>query len=145
MKKKWKILGVVLGILILFGTWFVMTPKDIRPDYLNKQIEAEDFQKGALMLAEMQNAYGGMEKWLSYETGSYRQIADWYDDKLGVAGWDELPQQFEMTSTLGTDDSEFTLLNGVNKGQVWGVQDWKSYQKKEVKKHSFIMKSTTIN
>ncbi len=134
MKRFLKISGVAVGILLIGAIWIVFTPSDLRPDRIRSGISDEDFAKGKELLQEMQTAYGGLDDWLSYKTGSYSQIADWYDDKLGMANWDELPQQFEMTSTLGTDDSEFTLLNGPNKGQTWGVEDWKSYQLKSGQK-----------
>ena len=134
MKRLWKIIILILGILIIGVIWFIRTPVDLRPAYLKNKIVEKDFAKGEVLLKEMQGAYGGKENWLAHKTGTYSQIADWYDNKLGIAGWDELPQQFQMTSFLGTDNSEFTLLNGSNKGQVWGVQDWKSYQKKDGQK-----------
>lgn len=128
MKRFWKVAVVILIILIIGTIWFVMTPTDIRPDYLGDKVTKEDSIKGQELLLEMQGAYGGKDHWLAFKIGSYAQTADWYDNKLGVAGWDTLPQQFEMISTLGTDDCEFTLLNGENRGQTWGVADWKSYQ-----------------
>ena len=130
MKRFWKIsIAFIIGLLLL-SLWFFLTPVDLRPDYLGDKISTRDYQKGKELLDEMQGAYGGMDRWLAFGTGSYLQVADWYDDKLGVAGWDELPQQFQMTAVLGTDDSEFTLINGINKGQTWGVQNWETYQKK---------------
>ena len=134
MKKSWKIAAVIMAILLIGGFWFLHTPSDLRPAYLGDKIAEKDYAKGNILLQEMQAAYGGMDNWLAHKTGSYGQIADWYDDKLGIAGWDELPQQFEMTSILGTDDSEFTLLNGPNKGQTWGVKDWNTYQNKNGQK-----------
>jgi len=130
MKNKWKIAGILFGIFLIGGLWFLYNPVDIRPSYLRDKIADKDFSKGKVLLEEMQDAYGGKENWLLHRTGSYSQIADWYDDKLGIAGWDENPQKYEMTSYLGTDDSEITLLNGPNKGQIWGVRDWKSFQLK---------------
>lgn len=130
MKKLWKIVAMIIAFLLIGGWWFVNTPSDLRPTYLGDKIAEKDYEKGKILLQEMQAAYGGMDNWLAHKTGTYSQIADWYDDKLGMAGWDELPQQFQMTSTLGTDDCEFTLLNGANKGQIWGVEEWKSYQNK---------------
>ena len=134
MNKKWKIILGILGSLFVAALWFLYTPVDLRPAYLGNKIAEKDFEKGKILLKQMQDAYGGMDKWLAFKTGKYAQIADWYEDKFGVAGWDALPQEFEMTSVLGTDDSEFTLLNGANKGQTWGVKDWKSYHKKNEQK-----------
>ena len=76
----------------------------------------------------MQAAYGGKENWLAQKTGSFAQVTDWYDDKFGLSGWDESPQQLQMTCTLGTDNSELSLLNGPNTGKTWGVEDWRYYK-----------------
>ena len=107
MKKVLKIAGIILAIAIIGGLWFAYTPVDLRPDYLGDKIAEKDYTKGRALLNEMQTAYGGMDNWLSHKTGSYAQVADWYEDKMGIAGWDELPQQFQMTSILGTDFSVF--------------------------------------
>ena len=126
-------------MFIIIGTvWFVSMPIDIRPVYLEKSITEDDYKKGEELMTEMQNAYGGRENWLAHQTGSFAQVADWYEDRLGISGWDTLPQQFQMTSFLGTDNSELTLLNGKNQGETWGVKDLKSYQKKPNGEKAFI-------
>ncbi|MEL6255459.1 MAG: hypothetical protein AAFR87_25870 [Bacteroidota bacterium] len=128
MKKSWKIILATLCLLIGVGIWFVATPVDLRPDYLGDKISEENYVKGKALLKKMQEAYGGLDNWLAFKEGRYEQVADWYDNKLGIAGWDELPQEFHMRSFLGTDDSELTLLNGPNTGKSWGTEDWESYQ-----------------
>ncbi|MEM6804000.1 MAG: hypothetical protein AAF696_21525 [Bacteroidota bacterium] len=138
MKKAWKISVGILGLLIIGGIWFALTPVDLRPEYLGDKISKADYAKGKALMSQMQEAYGGMDNWLGHKTGSYVQVADWYDNKLGVAGWDELPQEFQMTSFLGSDDSELTLLNGPNTGQSWGVENSKSYKKGENGEKDFM-------
>lgn len=108
-------------VLVLFNR-----PSDLRPAAVKNGISPEQFQKGKELLIEMQNAYGGKEEWLAKKKGSYEQIADWYG-RWYIGGWDTLPQHFQMTSILGTDDCEMTLLNGSNSGQRWGVEGWKTY------------------
>ncbi len=134
MKKVWKITLSILVLLIIGSLWFIYTPVDLRPPYLGNKIAEKDFTKGKALVKEIQNAYGGKENWLAHKTGTYLQTADWYEDKLGVANWDTIPQRFQMTAILGTDNAEFTLLNGPNKGQTWGVEDWTSFQKKKGQK-----------
>ncbi|MEM6379711.1 MAG: hypothetical protein AAF705_16025 [Bacteroidota bacterium] len=92
MNKKWKIILGILGGLVIATLWFLYTPVDLRPTYLGNKIAEKDFEKGKVLLKEMQDAYGGMDKWLTFKTGKYEQIADWYEDKFGIAGWDALPQ-----------------------------------------------------
>lgn len=124
-----KNLKIFLGIVIVFFiTAFVLfnRPIDLRPIAVKNGISPEQFRQGKELLVEMQNAYGGKNAWLAKKTGSYEQIAEWYNNLL-LSGWDTLPQRFQMTSMLGTDNSEMTLLNGPNRGQRWGVEKWKSY------------------
>lgn len=128
MKNKWKIALLIVAIITIGIAWLLLTPVDLRPIYLGNKIAQKDFLKGKILVKEMQDAYGGKENWLAHKTGSYIQTADWYENKFGVANWDTIPQRFQMTSILGTDNSEFTLLNGANKGQTWGVQNGKSFQ-----------------
>jgi len=122
--------NVILTFLIaaVVITWFILTPKDIRPPYLKKENIEDAESLGHVLLHEVQKAYGGKEHWLSFDIASYQQTADWYEDKFGTSGWDTLPQKFIMTSELGTDNSEFRLLNGQNSGQNWGVKNWNSYR-----------------
>ncbi len=126
MRKKLKI-GLAFGIVLL-ATGFILfnRPVDLRPTAIKNGISSEQFQRGKTLLREMQNVYGGKKTWLAKETGSYEQIAEWYGN-LYLSGWDTLPQRFQMISILGTDNSEMTLLNGLNSGQKWGVEEWKSY------------------
>ena len=138
MKKKWKIVLGILSILALVAAGFINTPVDIRPPYLKRGASEADYAKGQQLMEAMQNAYGGKDHWLAQQTGSFAQEADWYEDKLGVAGWDTTLQQFQMTSVLGTDNSELTLLNGPCKGQPWGVQDGKTYQKNTDNQQIFL-------
>ncbi|MEL6589924.1 MAG: hypothetical protein AAFQ68_07590 [Bacteroidota bacterium] len=126
MKRRTIIILGVIGILLIGGLIVLNTPIDLRPDAIASGISATQYQKGKELLAEMQAAYGGKEAWLAKETGSYEQIAVWYGNSF-IAGWDTLPQRFEMTSSLGTDNSEMSLVNGPNQGQRWGVEAGKSY------------------
>ena len=138
MKNTWKITLAILSIIIIGAIWFLNTPADLRTPSIKDGISEEEYTKGKALTKTMQEAYGGKDTWLAFKTGSYVQTADWYDNKLGIAGWDTLPQQFEMRSTLGTDNSEFTLLNGKNTGQIWGIQEGQSYQKNKAGQIDFI-------
>lgn len=129
MKRKWKITLSILTVLILGLAWFAYTPVDLRPAYIGDTIPEKDYVKGEALMAEMQAAYGGKDNWLAQKIGLFVQVADWYDDKFGLSGWDETPQQLQMRCVLGTDDSELTLLNGSNTGKTWGMDNWKHYQK----------------
>lgn len=142
MKRIWKITLSALAILAIGIGWFLYNPADIKPAYLGDILSEKDIVKGQTLMQEMQAAYGGMDKWTAYKTASFSQEADWYEDKLGMSGWGISPQLFEMTSNLGTDESELTLMNGDNKGQTWGIQDWKTYQKKHNGEKDFLENGT---
>lgn len=128
MKKKWKIILGILLVAIIGALWFAMTPVDLRPDYIGDKISEKDYDKGKAIMKEMQEAYGGKSHWLSHKKGSFAQVADWYEDKLGLSGWDVIPQEIQMTCDLGTEDATVTLLNGPNTGKSWGVENWKYYE-----------------
>lgn len=98
---------------------------DVRTDYIKKGLQEQDYEKGKAVLAKMETAYGGKDKWLSQETATYTQTADWYG-KLKVSGWDTVPQSFQMQTQLGTTEGSLTLLNGKNKGTQWQFEKDKS-------------------
>ena len=121
---------LTLFLLSFLGcTCSVVKPLDIRNDYLKKKLQQSDYKKGKTLLLKMEDAYGGKENWLAYEKGTFVQRADWYGRKK-ISGWDTIPQLFEMTSFLGTENCELTLLNGKNKGTKWGIQDGNFYSQK---------------
>ena len=128
MKKILKIVGIILLLLILGGAWFAFTPVDIRPDYLDGAISVEDKAKGKVLLNQMETAYGGKDKWLAHKTGSFAQIADWYEDKLGLSGWDVMPQELQISSTLGTENCKLKLLNGPNTAKSWENSDYQHFE-----------------
>ncbi|MEO1712693.1 MAG: hypothetical protein AAFU60_05100 [Bacteroidota bacterium] len=126
MRRRSIVLLSILTILVITGMILVNHLIDLRPAAIMLGISDSQYARGKVLLAEMEQAYGGKEVWLAKERGSYEQKAVWYGNYL-VAGWDSLPQSFQMTSTLGTDNSEMTLLNGAHRGQCWGVESGKSY------------------
>ena len=132
MRRILKIGGIILAVALIGGIWFVNSPADIKPSYLGNKIADKDFVKGKTLLKEMQAAHGGMDDWLAHQTGSFVQMLGSPDDTF--TNEEDAPKQFQMTSILGTDDSEYVVLNGSDKGQTWGMKDWKSYQIKNGQK-----------
>lgn len=96
---------------------------DLRNEHLRKGISKEDRRKGKALIAEMEKACGGMEKWKSYTSASFTQTADWYDNETN---WTTNPQQFELTCTLGHSDGKLSLLNGPKKGMTWQIKNGKT-------------------
>jgi len=128
MKKILKIVGILLLLVIIGGAWYAYTPVDIRSDYINGDLSTEDIAKGKALLNQMEIAYGGKDKWLAYKTGSFAQVADWYEDKLGLSGWDVMPQELQITSTLGTENCTLKLLNGPNTAKSWDNTDYTHFE-----------------
>jgi len=128
MKKILKIVGIVLLLLVIGAVWFAFTPVDIRPDHISVGISDSDYVRGKTLMAEMQSAYGGKDHWLAHKAGSFAQVADWYEDKLGLSGWDVMPQELQITSTLGTENCELKLLNGPNTAKSWDNTDSNHYE-----------------
>lgn len=98
-------------------------PVDIRTPYLKTSgLTEANVQKGKQLIQAMESACGGREQWLSHESASFIQLADWYGKKK-ISHWDTVPQRFQMTSILGSDDCEIKLLNGPSVGSQWEYSD----------------------
>ena len=95
---------------------------DLRNELLKQGITPENTQKGKDLLAKMETACGGYETWKGYNTGSFKQTADWYDNETN---WTINPQEYSMTSVLGHTDGTLTLLNGPRAGSSWTIKDEK--------------------
>jgi len=93
---------------------------DIRNSYLKKGISKEDIQKGKELITQLENAAGGYENWSSYSEATFTQTADWYDNDTN---WTINPQDFKLTSTIGSSDGQLTLLNGPMKDKSWKIKD----------------------
>jgi len=59
MKKILKIVGIIFLLLIIGAAWYAYTPVDIRPDYADGNLSAEDKAKGKMLIKDMEAAYGG--------------------------------------------------------------------------------------
>ncbi|MEO1434575.1 MAG: DUF6503 family protein, partial [Bacteroidota bacterium] len=128
MKKALKITGLILLVLFLGGLWIFFTPVDLRTDYLGTKISESDYQKGKVLLKEMQDAYGGMDHWQSLRNAQYAQTANWFGKSGKRSGWDVDPQEFEIRCALGTMDGTLTLLNGPREGDSWITENGAAYQ-----------------
>ncbi|MEO0898121.1 MAG: hypothetical protein AAFY71_17050 [Bacteroidota bacterium] len=137
MKRVFNISLFVLALLLVAALFMVNSLTDLRTKDLKGGISPTQLAEGKKLLEEMQEAYGGKEYWLAKGKGSYEQIAEWYGNTL-VAGWDTIPQHFNMTSTLGTDNCFMTLLNGPTRGEIWGVEEDKTYSLQAYEEKKFV-------
>ena len=97
---------------------------DIRNAYLQKGITTADEEKGRVLITQMEEACGGYELWRSYETATFTQTADWYDNETN---WTINPQEFSMSCKIGSSDGQMRLLNGPQEGSSWDIRNGTVY------------------
>lgn len=127
--KKLTITFLVLGCIgLLAGLvyWYASQPYDLKADFHPDQFTQEEIEQGKSLISAMQDACGGMNTWKSYDQAMFTQVADWYGRKP-ISGWDTLPQLFEMTSILGSNDATMILKNGPTAGSGVKWQDGQFY------------------
>ncbi len=98
--------------------------RDLRNKALKNGITPEMKAKGKELIGQLEAASGGYEKWSSYETATFTQTADWYENETN---WTVNPQEFSMTCKIGSSDGKLSLLNGPKKGSAWEVRDGQVY------------------
>ena len=115
---------------------------DIRNDMLKKGITAESTKQGKDLITKLENACGGHEKWKSYNSGSFTQTADWYENETQ---WTTNPQDYSMTVNLGTHNGTMTLNNGPQSGKSWAMKGGKSFAIQENGEESLEMNPMVLH
>ena len=105
---------------------------DIRPETLQQSgITPESERKGRELLARVVEAHGGRERWQSLITADILMRDQWAG---GLIGWfnpwpgNNLLVRFQ--TLVGTFTSRVEILEGEEKGLVWGTQSWHTYEQK---------------
>lgn len=104
---------------------------DIRPDPIASlsTIDEARASKGRALIAQMQQAHGGLEAWQAKGNAQVQWEDQWPSFLVRTFGmpWDEEPAQLRQTMILGRDTSRLEFLNGDDKGKAWGIQQWSTY------------------
>lgn len=120
---------IVTGFLALYS--WSNSLVDLRNDSLNRNgIGQEQATKGRQLLLLTANRHG-LQNWEKYSTCELTCVDEW-DGIMGKSGrhWPEVKQTFRFQTLLGTFTSRVELLDGPQKGEIWGIQSWACYKKK---------------
>ena len=105
------------------------SPVDIRTEALKEHgYAATSQEQGRALLLQAAHRHG-LEAWQSFATIEATAIDRWAE---GASGWWPEPEQrFRMQAILGTFTSRVELLGGKGAGEVWGIQAWRAYTRRQ--------------
>lgn len=126
MKKIIRITSLLLVAVLIFGCVNFFKLSDLRTDgyqYPN------DPDKAKLLMQEMGVAHQ-IHMWDSIET-YHVEFEDEFFGFIGkqVHSFTEQKMQFSLNYIPKTSNGQLEILNGEEKGKVWGIQDWQTYYK----------------
>lgn len=125
---------IVYGTLILLTLLFVLGCINF---FKLSDLRSSDYQfpndtaKAKQLLEEMAVAHK-INMWDSIETYNVTFEEEFYGF-LGKQGnpFKEQKMKFSLSYIPKTFNGQLEILNGKDKGKVWGIQDWQTYQKSE--------------
>lgn len=129
-----KIRYITFGLVLIFGVlagFFAFYIADIRPPEIEENgISKEMERKGNKLVLEMLEAHG-VRNWQKIKTAEYIANSSWHGffGRLGCP-WPEMEVDLHYKMEPNTFNIRAEFLNTESKGEVWGVQSWKSYTKK---------------
>ncbi|MEK6152601.1 hypothetical protein WIW50_05050 [Flavobacteriaceae bacterium 3-367] len=128
-----KIRYVIFGLVLILGVpaiFFSLYIADIRPPEIEENgISKEMERKGNKLMLEMLEAHG-IRNWQKIKTAEYTANSSWYGffGSLGCP-WPETDVDIHYKMEPNTFNIRVEFLNTESKGEVWGIQSWKSYIK----------------
>ncbi|MCZ6807433.1 MAG: hypothetical protein O7F08_10805 [Deltaproteobacteria bacterium] len=115
-------------VALIGGTAFnYLYLADLRPDSLVEDTPAAR-EAGAKRLEALAAGHG-LDAWLGYRVMDVTMEDVWYGDmiKRFVMHWEESPQALHGHFIRGAWTGQLELLSGPDKGDRWGIQDWKTW------------------
>ncbi len=129
MKKIVRISLLLLSVISISSCVNVFSLSDLRTEAL-KENKGSNPNKAKQLLSEMGKAHG-IEYWNTIDTYNITFKEEFY----GFLGKFSHPfKESDLTFSLSyipkTYNGQFEFLTGEQKGTVWGIQDWQTYEKK---------------
>lgn len=116
------ILGIT-GLALAAGC----TTADLRTEELKEEgLTEARAERGRALLREVA-ARQGLGAWRTHTTLQYEAVDHWAWGWFSQEWWPANPQRFRAEMLLGTFTSRVELLDGAERGTVWGIQQWQAY------------------
>jgi hypothetical protein len=100
---------------------------DIRPEsFVKEGVTPDAATRGKAALERVAAAHGGVERLKAARVAEVVMQDTWpaFLTRLVGMPWDDSPQTLKLTWLLGQDTAKLELLDGDDKGDQWGVQQW---------------------
>ena len=129
-RKRWRSFVVVLVTVVVVGAALTMWPiADIRPPSVRGLITPAMEADGRRLLARMQDAHGGLDRFMQLRTTrvAFRDV--WPSALMARFGspWEPDDGRLAMRFANASDDPELVFLDGPRAGTRWGVIDGAPY------------------
>jgi len=124
MKKAAKIIFIILGALLVYGSILFFKLSDLRPDNYNYP---NNPAKAKVLLVQMGQAHG-IQFWDSIQT----YTVSFEDEFYGFFGkqahpFKEQKMEFSLQYIPNTFDGQLKIVSGIDSGIVWGIQSGETY------------------
>ena len=123
-----------LGLLVVAGGVLAVVVSrlaDIRPASLIRDgVTPAATALGHQQLARMELAHGGYDAWKRFGTATLELRDLWSSDiaRRIFSPWPANAVPLRFTEIPGQDTSCLEFLDGPERGQVWGIQNWATYR-----------------
>ncbi len=105
------------------------TWKDLRPAALKQsRITAAAATRGRELLARAVARHGGVDRWQRFTTAEAHLRDEWHPQRIQFNPWPGNNLLLRFQVLLGTFNSRVGLLEGADRGQIWGIQSWRPYK-----------------
>ncbi len=129
MKKQYFLL---VSLFLLIATLSACL-SDIRTPYLkDKGVSDANIKKGKTLLKEMAAAHG-MDAYLSHKNVQIKLRDEWTKGikRAAAMPWHKNKELVQLQYLVNTYDSRLMFLEGKAKNDIWGLQNWMSYEQKK--------------
>jgi hypothetical protein len=133
MRKRISVTILVLALLVLAAYFLTHSLTDIRTEeMLQERVTTATMEKGRAILAAAMEAHGGLERWKQYQMAEVTMTDEWPNllFRAMMMPWEQNKQLMKAHYLLGADVSRVEFLDGPNKEEIWGIQNWATYKQK---------------
>ncbi|MDP3936798.1 MAG: hypothetical protein Q8R92_01525 [Deltaproteobacteria bacterium] len=120
--------GVLLLVLMSIGCGF----SDIRTERVKAGLTQEDASRGRAILEAAMEKSGGIAAWKAHRTAEATMRDDWPSMFMRpfFMPWPENKAPIRFQFLLGTNASRLEFLEGSRQGEIWGIQNWSTYEQR---------------
>ncbi len=121
----------VLGASLLILTTAGCGLSDIRTERVKAGLTEADAARGRTILKAAMEKSGGITAWKAHGTAEATLRDDWSMlMRPFFSPWPENKAPIRFQFLLGTNASRLEFLDGSRQGEIWGIQNWATYEQR---------------